>query len=69
MAGSSRECRPRFSLMCFRAAGHWAYFFLLLSPSWANQAILVAWYAIVPFHYFVDGRIWRRTAPVVAVAA
>jgi len=26
----------------------------------AERTLLVAWYAIVPFHYFVDGRIWRR---------
>lgn len=34
-------------------------------PTGADQAIVLAWYAIVPFHYFVDGRIWRRakTAP------
>ena len=30
-----------------------------LSPAHADTALLVAWYAIVPFHYFVDGRIWR----------
>ncbi len=32
----------------------------LFSPAAAEKALLVAWYAIVPFHYFVDGRIWRR---------
>ena len=32
----------------------------LFSPAAAEQTLLVAWYAIVPFHYFVDGRIWRR---------
>jgi hypothetical protein len=35
----------------------------LFSPEWANQLLLVLWYAIVPFHYFVDGRIWRRRLP------
>ncbi|MND00198.1 hypothetical protein D3C83_187260 [compost metagenome] len=36
-----------------------------LLPSHLNQAILLLWYAMVPFHYFVDGRIWRspRRAP------
>jgi hypothetical protein len=29
-------------------------------PRGADFAIVIAWYAIVPFHYFVDGRIWRR---------
>jgi hypothetical protein len=33
-----------------------------LSPAHADTALLVAWYAIVPFHYFVDGRIWRPAA-------
>jgi hypothetical protein len=32
----------------------------LFSPARATQLLLIAWYAIVPFHYFVDGRIWRR---------
>jgi hypothetical protein len=26
----------------------------------ADRTLLAAWYAIVPFHYFVDGKIWRR---------
>jgi hypothetical protein len=34
----------------------------LFSPERAEQLLLIAWYAIVPFHYFVDGRIWRRSA-------
>jgi hypothetical protein len=33
---------------------------LLLGPERAEQVLLVAWYLIVPFHYFVDSRIWRR---------
>jgi hypothetical protein len=33
---------------------------LVFSPAAATQVLLVAWYAIVPFHYFVDGKIWRR---------
>jgi hypothetical protein len=33
----------------------------LFSPARAMQLLLIAWYAIVPFHYFVDGKIWRRT--------
>ncbi len=32
----------------------------LFSPERATQLLLVGWYAVVPFHYFVDGRIWRR---------
>jgi hypothetical protein len=32
----------------------------LVAPGRANDALVVVWYAIVPFHYFVDGRIWRR---------
>jgi hypothetical protein len=32
----------------------------LLSPEWATRVLLIGWYAIVPFHYFVDGKIWRR---------
>jgi hypothetical protein len=32
----------------------------LASPERAGHVLLFAWYAIVPFHYFVDGRIWRR---------
>ncbi len=36
---------------------------LILPVASAGQVILVAWYAIVPFHYFVDGRIWRRRGP------
>jgi hypothetical protein len=35
----------------------------LLSPERATQLLLIAWYAIVPFHYFVDGTIWRRRPP------
>ena len=39
----------------------------LFSPAAAEKTLLVAWYAIVPFHYFVDGRIWRpRPARVLA---
>jgi hypothetical protein len=34
----------------------------LFSPAAAEKTLLVAWYVIVPFHYFVDGRIWRRPA-------
>ena len=30
------------------------------SPEITLQALVFVWYAIVPFHYFVDGRIWRR---------
>jgi hypothetical protein len=37
----------------------------LFSPAAAERTLLVAWYAIVPFHYFVDGRIWRRPARAV----
>lgn len=33
---------------------------LLLGPALAERVLLVLWFAIVPFHYFVDGRIWRR---------
>ncbi len=32
----------------------------LFSPARAQEAVLIGWYVIVPFHYFVDGRIWRR---------
>jgi hypothetical protein len=32
----------------------------LVSAERATQLLLVGWYAIVPFHYFVDGRIWIR---------
>jgi hypothetical protein len=32
----------------------------LCSPAVAMQGLLIAWYAIVPFHYFVDGKIWRK---------
>jgi hypothetical protein len=32
----------------------------LVPPDRANDALIVLWYALVPFHYFVDGRIWRR---------
>jgi hypothetical protein len=32
----------------------------LFSTSLADRALLTAWYAIVPFHYFADSRIWRR---------
>jgi hypothetical protein len=34
--------------------------FWLLPAGRGDRPLLVAWYAIVPFHYFVDGRIWRR---------
>ena len=37
----------------------------LFSPAAAERTLLVAWYVIVPFHYFVDGRIWRRPARAV----
>jgi hypothetical protein len=30
------------------------------SPAVANAVIVGIWYAVVPFHYFVDGKIWRR---------
>lgn len=40
----------------------------LLSPERTNQLLLVVWYAIVPFHYFVDGRIWRRRSPQTGLA-
>jgi hypothetical protein len=33
---------------------------LIFSPPVAQWMLAAAWYAIVPFHYFVDGRIWRR---------
>ncbi len=32
----------------------------LCSAARAEQVLLIGWYVIVPFHYFVDGRIWRR---------
>lgn len=32
------------------------------APGRATEALTAVWYAIVPFHYFVDGRIWRRRA-------
>jgi hypothetical protein len=32
----------------------------LLSPERATDLLSAVWYAIVPFHYFVDGRIWKR---------
>lgn len=31
----------------------------LLAPADAERVAIAAWYAIVPFHYFVDGRIWK----------
>src|SRR5262249_17271700 len=31
-----------------------------VASAFAERTLLTAWYAIVPFHYFVDGRIWRR---------
>jgi hypothetical protein len=31
-----------------------------LPPAGFAQGVLVVWYVLVPFHYFVDGRIWRR---------
>ncbi len=37
-----------------------AFFGLILPRAGAERALIVAWYAIVPFHYFVDGKIWRR---------
>lgn len=40
----------------------------LFSTERATQLLLTAWYAIVPFHYFVDGKIWRR-APAAARGA
>jgi len=30
------------------------------SPGVGNAVIVGVWYAVVPFHYFVDGRIWRK---------
>jgi hypothetical protein len=39
----------------------------LLPLALAERALAGLWYLIVPFHYFVDGRIWRR--PRLAVAA
>lgn len=46
------------SMFAWFAALGVALFFL---PGQAAQlALVMAWYAIVPFHYFVDGRIWRR---------
>lgn len=30
------------------------------SPEVANAVVVGVWYAVVPFHYFVDGRIWRK---------
>lgn len=41
----------------------------LLSPERGDQAVMAAWYAIVPFHYFVDGKIWRRRAAARLTAA
>jgi len=34
----------------------------VVSAAAAERTLVVAWYVIVPFHYFVDGRIWRRPA-------
>jgi len=36
----------------------------LASTGIADRALVSAWYAIVPFHYFVDSRIWRRRRAV-----
>jgi hypothetical protein len=49
----------------------------VLPAAGADRALVIAWYTIVPFHYFVDGKIWRRgpaqgmrrTLPVVSRAA
>jgi hypothetical protein len=41
----------------------------LFSPAAAERTLVVAWYVIVPFHYFVDGRIWRRPARAVTMNA
>ena len=35
----------------------------IVSPPAARWVLAAAWYAIVPFHYFVDGRIWKRSHP------
>lgn len=40
----------------------------LLPQARVNQAVLLVWYAAVPFHYFVDGRIWRRPRALAAAA-
>lgn len=32
----------------------------------ADRALVLAWYAIVPFHYFADGRIWKRRSTAAA---
>jgi len=34
----------------------------IFSPPAAQWLLATAWYAIVPFHYFVDGRIWKRSS-------
>jgi hypothetical protein len=44
----------------FGALGVFAWLF---SPERATQLLIIAWCAIVSFHYFVDGRIWRRRPP------
>jgi hypothetical protein len=41
----------------------------ILSASAAQWVLAAAWYAIVPFHYFVDGRIWKPTRRAAATAA
>lgn len=32
----------------------------VVSTAVADAALVAAWYAIVPFHYFADGRIWKK---------
>jgi hypothetical protein len=41
----------------------------ILPPAFVDRPLVLVWYAIVPFHYFIDGRIWRRRpAPSAAPA-
>jgi hypothetical protein len=47
-------------LALFGALGLLAWLF---SPERATQLLIIGWCAIVPFHYFVDGRIRRRRPP------
>jgi hypothetical protein len=64
-----RELHPNAALLPLAAAvtlSMFAWFGALTVVSWlfsperTMQLLLIAWYAIVPFHYFVDGKIWRR---------
>src|SRR5262245_46386800 len=32
---------------------------MLFAVAVADRVLLTAWYAMVPFHYFVDGRLWK----------